>query len=329
MVNLKKGDTIGIVAPSSPISIFCPRRTERGVSSLRKMGFEVKLGKTVKKKYSFTAGTSEDRVADIHDMFIDPKVKAIMATIGGFNVNDILEKLDYKLIQKYNNKLFIGYSDISILLLILNQKSGVPTIMGPMLLPQFGEYPEVIDFTKKSFLYVTNELGTKKQYKLPCSSKMTEEMLLWDEEDSRKRKMQNNPGWKIIKHGKAKGYLMATNLNTLLSLSGTKYFPELQGSILFLEDDSDESAATLQRMLMQLKQMGVIKKLKGLVFGRFQKKSEITIQLLKEIVDDTFGEIDIPIIANCDFGHTDPMLSLPIGKKVVISTDDKEIEIEL
>jgi muramoyltetrapeptide carboxypeptidase len=327
-VSLKKGDTIGIVAPSAPISAFCPRRTERGIEALKKLGFKVKLGKTAKKVHNFTAGTAEERVKDIHTMFVDPKVKAIMATIGGFNANDLLDKLDYTLI-KDNNKLFIGYSDMTVLLCALYEKSNVPTIMGPMLLPQFGEYPGILDFTKESFLQVVTNLGTKQQYKLPWSLEMTEEMLWWDKKDNRKRKMKKNSGWQIIQKGKADGHLMAANLNTLLRLAGTKYFPKLRGSVLFLEDDSDESAATVMRMLIQLRHMGVFKNVKGLVFGRFQEKSEIDMTLFKEMIDNALEGAKMPVIANGDFGHTDPMLSLPIGKKVLVNTDNNEIRIVL
>lgn len=329
MVTLKQGDTIGVVAPSAPISSFCARRTERGIAVLKRMGFKVKIGKTVKRATDFTAGSAQERIKDIHGMFLDKDVKAIIATIGGYNANDLLDGLDYNLIRRYNEKLFIGYSDIVVLLINLLEKSGVQTIMGPMLLPQFGEYPEILDFTKDSFLSVVSQLGSKKEYVLPVSKEITEEKLWWDKKDNRGRKMSKNEGWKIINSGEAEGKLMAVNLNTLMRLAGTKYFPNLKNSILFIEDDEEENPSTIQRMLRQLKQTGAMKHVKGLVFGRFQEKSELSKKKLKGILTRVFGKLNIPIMASVDFGHTDPMLSLPLGKKTKLSTFSKEIKIVL
>ena len=105
--------------------------------------------------------------------------------------------------------MFIGYSDITVLLFALMKKSGVQTIMGPMVLPQFGEFSDILNFTKKSFGFVVSNIGTDKEYSLPMSMENTEEMLSWDKEDNRARKMNKNEGWKIIFNGKAEGRLLA------------------------------------------------------------------------------------------------------------------------
>lgn len=326
MHKLQKGDMVGIVAPSAPTSTFCPRRMSRGVESIKRMGYKVKLGNTVNKVDGYTAGTIAERVDDIHRMFLDTEVKAIMTTIGGYNANDLLDKLDYDLIKK-NNKLFIGYSDITVLLFALMKKSGVQTIMGPMVLPQFGEFPDVLSFTKKSFEFVVSNIGTDKEYVLPMSIENTEEMLLWDKDDNIKRTMNKNEGWRIIFKGEAEGNLLPVNLNTFSKLIGTEYMVDTKNSILFIEDDDDETPATLQRMLQQFKQAKLLDSVCGIVFGRFQKKSDITEEKLKNILISVFDEVNIPIISGVDFGHTDPMLSLPIGKTVKISTAKEKINI--
>lgn len=327
MYKLQKGDTIGIVAPSAPISVFCPRRMHRGVKAIERMGYKVKLGNTVNKIEEYSAGTAKERTDDIHKMFLDPDVKAIMTTIGGYNANDLLDKLDYNLIKNNNNKLFIGYSDITVLLFALMKKSGVQTIMGPMVLPQFGEFPDILNFTKESFEFVVSNIGTDKEYFLPASIENTEEMLLWDKDDNRARKMNENKGREIVFKGEAEGRLLAANLNTLCKLIGTEYMIDTGNSILFIEDDGEESAPTLQRMLQQLKQAKLLDKVKGIVFGRFQKKSDITKEKLKSLLLNIFDEVNIPVISGVDFGHTDPMLSLPMGKTVKISTHKEKISI--
>jgi muramoyltetrapeptide carboxypeptidase len=329
MPKLQKGDIIGVVAPSAPISAFCPRRLERGVEMLKKMGYKVKLGKTVTMVEDYTAGTISERVEDIHEMFTDPKVKLIMATIGGYNANDLLEHLDYELIRKNQDKLFIGYSDISILLLALYTKSGVQTVMGPMVLPQFGEYPEIQRFTQDSFEYVTGNIGSGLAYELPISSEWTEEMLSWDEEDDRARKMKENSGWEMIADGAAEGRLLAGNISTIAKMIGTGYLPETEGAILFLEDDDEASLSVIQGLMQQFRQAGLMKGIQGLVFGRFQKGSEIESGQLEKMLVNILGSFNIPVIANVDFGHTDPLLSLPLGKNVKISTKEGYIRIVL
>jgi muramoyltetrapeptide carboxypeptidase len=321
---IKPGDTIGIVSPSAPIAGFCPKRLQRGIEKLINLGYAVKLGEHVSKINGYMAGTIAQRVSDIHNMFADKEVKAIIATIGGYNANDLLDKLDYDFIAK-NNKLFIGYSDISALLSALYKKAGTKAIMGPMLLPQFAEFPEMQIFTQDSFKYVVGNLGSGEKYIIPHSNEWTEEMLLWDKEDNRPRKMEKNTGFLIVNAGKAKGKLIAGNLNTLNKLIGTPYLFSFRDAILFIEDDDGETLSTIQRMLMQLKQAGLLKDVKGFVFGRFQKKSEIESEGIKNIFAMLYDALNVPVIMNVDFGHTDPMISLPVGNDVEIDTDKNEI----
>jgi len=320
---------IGIISPSAPVAAFCPKRLARGVEFLEKEGFHVLLSKHVSAVSGFTAGSASDRAQDIMDMFIDKRVKVIIATIGGYNANDVLEYLDYELIAKNNDKIFIGYSDSTILLHALSVKSGVKTVMGPMLLPQFAEFPQMQKFSYDSFLEIINNLGTGKIYKIPASDKYTEEMLAWDKDDIRAREMLDNKSWQIISSGKASGFLVPANLNTLDELVGTEYMPNLNGAILFLEDDSDEEASTVQRMLRHLKQADLMNNTKGIVFGRFQQKSEIDTKDIKTILKNVFGDYNFPVISNLDFGHTDPILSLPVGNVVNINTDPLTVEVRL
>jgi muramoyltetrapeptide carboxypeptidase len=322
-------DYIGIISPSAPVAAFCPKRLARGVEFLEKEGFHVLLSKNVSAVSGFTAGSAKERAQDIMDMFIDERVKVIIATIGGYNANDILDYLDYDLIAKNNDKIFVGYSDSTILLHALNVKSGVKTVMGPMILSQFAEFPQMQKFSYDSFLEVINNLGTGKLYKIPASDKYTEEMLAWDKEDIRAKEMVDNESWQIIFPGKASGRLMPANLNTLNELVGTEYMPDLDGAVLFLEDDSDEKASTVQRMLVHFKQAGLLNNIRGIIFGRFQQKSEISPDDIRMILKNVFGEYDFPVICNLDFGHTDPILSLPVGNLVNIDTGSMTIEIQL
>jgi len=320
---------VGLISPSAPITANCPRRLKKSIEQLEELGFGVKKGEYISEKTDFTAGTIEQRVEDIHDMFSDPEVDIIVSTIGGYNANDLLEYLDYDLIKENNGKLFVGYSDVTVLLQALHEFANVQTIYGPMALSQFGEYGGILSFTKESFLEVINNINTGKKYTLPVSEEFTEEFLLWDKDDNRERKMEANIGWYVVNEGKSNGILKGGNFRTLMTLAGTKYFPDLSNSVLFLEDDADESPATFQRMLMQLSQQESFSELKSLVFGRFQKDSNISLEIFSKIINRITKKHDIPVIGNVDFGHTDPVLSLPVGNEVKVNTSNKDITITL
>ncbi|MEK7515970.1 MAG: LD-carboxypeptidase, partial [Patescibacteria group bacterium] len=142
-----------MVSPSSPIAAECPRRTERGIAELQRHGYEVVLGMHARAKTYHTAGTPEERASDLMSLLANPDVGIIMATIGGNNANEMLPHIDFATIRKQIKglKLFVGYSDNTILLHALWEFANVTTIHGPSLLPQFGEYGGVHPFTLESF----------------------------------------------------------------------------------------------------------------------------------------------------------------------------------
>jgi muramoyltetrapeptide carboxypeptidase LdcA involved in peptidoglycan recycling len=141
--------------------------------------------------------------------------------------------------------------------------------------------------------------------------------------------MKENRGWEMIADGAAEGRLLAGNISTIAKMIGTGYLPETEGAILFLEDDDEASLSVIQGLMQQFRQAGLMKGIQGLVFGRFQKGSEIESGQLEKMLVNILGSFNIPVIANVDFGHTDPLLSLPLGKNVKISTKEGYIRIIL
>ncbi|MEM5805512.1 MAG: LD-carboxypeptidase [Candidatus Aenigmatarchaeota archaeon] len=119
---LNIGDTIGIISPSSSLPADIPFRFRRGVECLEKLGFRVKIGKYAVSKYGYMAGKPIERAMDINSMFKDANVKAIISSIGGYNSNQLLNLLKYKMIRK-NPKIFMGYSDATSLLLTIFKKT--------------------------------------------------------------------------------------------------------------------------------------------------------------------------------------------------------------
>jgi len=294
---LKKGDTIGIIAPSRPI-INIKNGINEGIKILRDLGFKIKLGNNLYKKYYYSSGTVEERASDFNSMFADKTVRAIMCATGGITSNQILDLIDYNLIKK-NPKIFIGYSDITVLLLAIYKKTGLITFHGPNL-----HSLKRLDKEAKDFLF--DLLMGRSQYYLP-------------------------PEMEIIKNGKAKGKLLGGNLYLINSLLGTKYSPSYSNKILFWEDIG-ESPASLDQKLNQFKLSGNLKNISGMVIGNLSdcidKKYKEDNRPINEIVLELTKGYDFPIIKVPCFGHNVPnFYTFPMGVASKINTETAEFKI--
>ncbi len=103
-------------------------------------------------------------------------------------------------------------------------------------------------------------------------------------------------------------------------LLGTQYLPDLEGKILFIEEAEDVKPAMVHRFFTHLSQCTDLRKLKGVCVGRFSSLLGFTLETEVAIYDDIFGGIDIPVLYNLDFGHTDPLFTIPIRGTVSIDT---------
>ena len=133
---LVPGDTIGLITPSSSIT---EEKLEKAISNIKMLGLNVKLGKHIKAINGYLAGTDEQRLEDLHNMFLDNGVNGIWCIRGGYGVGRILAKINYKLIKK-NPKILIGYSDITALLIAIHQKTGLIGFHGPLASSDFTDY---------------------------------------------------------------------------------------------------------------------------------------------------------------------------------------------
>ena len=324
---LVKGDTIGIISPSSPFPAWFPRRFARAIHNLESKGYKVKLGAHVRDNLGHKAGERKNRLADIHSMYEDGTVRLIMTALGGYNANDMLDELDYELVRK-NPKGLIGYSDVSALHLAIHAQTGLASFYGPHLMSQFGEYPDVQPYTFENFEKVLCSPTIPGPVK--PSTEWTEERLEYDEQDDRARTMQPTPGWKALKNGTSTGPLVGGEFSTLIIQSGTDYMPSLDGAILFCEDYVS-TLAWVDRSLANLRTKGVYDKINGMLVGRTLtagfKPASTGIGLDKIILENTRG-YDFPIMMNMDFGHTDPQMTLPIGVRATMRAEEKYLSID-
>lgn len=318
--HLKRGDAIGIIAPSRSASIIKRNFFQQGIERLEGLGLKVIYGRNIFKQTKYTAGSPKDRANDIHDLFTDKSVKAIISAVGGYTCNHILPFLNFKLIKK-NPKILIGYSDITALINAVSERCNFITFLGPNFktLCQAQEpISYTIDYFKKTLFY-----GEKINVK--PSEQFAEDKWMKVE----KRSLIKNYGWRIINEGEAKGEIVGGNISTLQLLIGTKYCPSFDNKILFIEEDPEFKHYMVDRMLTHLRQTGLFDRVKGVVVGRFKSNTLFKkFKQIKGLMNRVFKGLDIPIIYGVDFGHSDPLLTIPIGGMCKINTKEPSIIFE-
>ncbi|HEY0907918.1 MAG TPA: S66 peptidase family protein [Candidatus Paceibacterota bacterium] len=317
---LKKGDKIVVIAPSNSWSFASEEVGRIARERFSDMGIEVSFSKNVNETDEFDSSSIESRISDLHAAFSDKSVKGIIAAYGGFNTNQLLRHLDWKLIKK-NPKVLIGYSDITALQNAIYAKTGLVTYSGP-LYSTFGQ-KLYFDYTLEHFKKCVLEDG---EFGILASATRSDDGWLADQD---KRKLLKNDGWLVINEGSAKGRILGGNICTINLLQGTEYMPDIAGSILFLEDDADSKAVNFDRDLQSILHLPDFRKVKGLVIGRFQTKSAITDEQLIKIIKTKKELENIPVLANVDFGHSEPMITYPIGgeAELVVSKERSVLRI--
>lgn len=317
---LKTGDEVRIIAPVRSLSIISDNLRNIANKRFEDMGLKLTFGKHVEEIDDFVSSPIESRIEDLHDAFLDKNVRAILTVIGGFNSNQLLRYIDWNLI-KNNPKIFCGFSDVTALNNAIYAKTGMISYSGPHY-STFGQelhFDYTLEYFKKAIL--NNE-----PFDVLPSEKWSDDAWYKDQNN---RKLFENNGYLIINNGLANGTVIGGNLCTLNLLQGTEFFPDLGDSILFIEDDEESQPHHFDRDLQSLIHLPSFGGVKGLVIGRFQNPSNMDDEKLKQIIK-TKKELDnIPVIANVDFGHTDPKITIPIGGSVQIDTNiDAMLKVE-
>lgn len=323
-MKLKKGDIIGYYSPSSPATFFAPTRYERAKKFLENKGFKMLAGNLSGKSEGYRSGTIKERSRELNELIYNPEVKCIMSTIGGMNSNSILPFIDYEEIKK-NPKIFIGYSDVTAILLGIYAKTGITTFYGPALVASFGEFSPLVDKTYEYFKDILIEKD-KLPYILKTPDEYTDEFINWEEQNFSKNTYKNH--LITVIEGKVQGRLIGGNLNTIYGIWGSEYMPEIkEGDILFIED-SLKNASEIERSFSFLKINGVFDKVSGIILGKHelfdsQNSGKKPYEILLEVLDGK----KIPFLAEFDCCHTHPMLTLPIGAEVELDSTNKKITI--
>ncbi len=298
---LKKGDTVGLVAPAS--GTFENEDIHFAADIVKSLGFRVLEGKHLYDKKGYLAGKDEHRAKDLNRMFANKDVVAIIALRGGFGTPRILPYLDFELIRK-NPKVILGYSDITALLHAIHGRTGLITFHGPIAGQIFSEY------TLAAFKKVLMDPETPLLIGAPPPFEASEGVV------ERENRLVR------IVPGKVRGPLMGGNLSLMVKLLGTPYEPDFKGKILILEDVG-EKPYRIDGMLTHLWLSGRLKEVAGIVFGKFtdcnpEGNNSLS---LETIFAERCTELGVPAIRGLMIGHVRDQATFPIGAEAELDVD--------
>ncbi len=292
---LRPGDTVGFIAPSSPVP---PEKLEKSVAITEALGFKVVTGESCHASWGYLAGPDDLRAGDVNRMFADPAIKGIFCVRGGDGATRIPERIDMSLIRK-NPKIFLGYSDITVLHLMILQKAGFCTFHGPM--------PST-EFPKESFEgYVKDAL-----LRALTSPEPLGEILPYE----------GAPPMQGLVPGVAEGELTGGCLSLICALLGTPWEIDTGGKILVFEDINEEPYK-IDRMLCSLRMAGKLRDAAAIVVGQIEKaepKDPEKSLTLEEVWESHLACLDKPVLLGGCFGHGEKKATLPLGVRARVDS---------
>lgn len=295
---LRRGDLIGIVAPAGPVTDAS--RIEKAVRYFERQGYRVAVGAHAGRVHGYLAGTDGERLEDLHAMFRDPRVRALVALRGGYGTTRLLPLLDFRLIRR-NPKIVCGYSDLTALQLALWHACRLVTFHGPMAGPDFAGPLDPV--TEERFWTMVTAPA------VPC-------------------RLATVAAAPASARRRTTGRLLGGNLSLLVSLLGTPFQPSLSGAVLFIEEVGEEPYR-IDRMLTQLRNAGVMDRLRAILTGRFEDCA------VKDPRRPSFstGEVlaghagALLHLAALPFGHVSRKVTIPIGVPVAVDGDAGTVDL--
>lgn len=331
---LEAGDVVAIVSPSWGGPSVFPDVYENGLKILESWGLKIKEYPTARGDADFLRNNPKMRAKDINDAFSNPEVKAIFASIGGDDSIRILPHLDKDIIRK-NPKILMGYSDTTSLHVFCNQL-GLVTFYGPSIMAGFSQMkslPASFESHVKEILF-----SPKLNYEYHAYDKYSDGYPNWSNKENlgKVNILEINTGWNWLQgKGIAQGELFGGCLEVLEMIKGTDFWPDKhfwKGKILILETSEEKpSLHQIDHALRNYGMQDVFDNINGLIFAKARdfsgdEKSQLEEKIVS-IVSKEFGRNSLPIVANVDFGHTDPQLVLPVGIKIEIDCENKKLKL--
>jgi muramoyltetrapeptide carboxypeptidase len=304
---LRRGDTISVVAPAGPVN---RDRIDRALARVRERGFHVKTHGDIYRSRGYLAGDDATRAAELMAAFADPESAAVWCARGGYGVVRILERIDFDA-MRCHPKVFVGFSDITALHLVIQKKTGLITFHGPNLQDGFGQ-PDDMPLENEAALWRAIRADDQ------CEG---EPSFTYDITG------MNGISLRTISPGKASGRLTGGNLAVLCGLMGTPFEIETGGCILFLEDVS-ERCYRIDRYLSQLRQATKLQSVAGVLLGSFSyddgEEAESP-SAVAALFEEYFAPLNVPVLAGFPAGHERLNLVLPMGAQIMLDADARRI----
>ena len=283
---LRPGDTVGVVAPAAAIEA---EYLERGVNVLAGLGFRVKVSERALARNGILAGSDRERAGELAAYFADPDVKAIFAARGGYGSGRLLPYLDLEALAR-TPKSIVGFSDLTFILNAILERTGMVCFHGPMVAMDFAR-----GLTRRSLDHLRGLLGGE---------------LGPFELEARE----------AVRPGVAEGELIGGCLSVIVAMIGTPWAPNFEQKLLFLED-TGEKAYRIDRMLVQLKQAGVLDKVAGIVFGGLPApEGEQERRLMAGFIAEQTAGLKVPVLCGIEAGHGTENLTIPLGVRATLDS---------
>ena len=305
---LERGARVGVASPASGVT----KREMKGFFRMcESYGFEPVLGRNINHRDGYLSAPDQDRADEFMAFIEDPTIDAIICGRGGYGVMRILPMLDYGAIGQAN-KMIMGFSDITSLLIAANQLSGIVTYHGPVASSTFD--PFTIDSFRQTVLAGQPEGG---------STAGEPDPEVWSFSDERLTTIQTGHG---------RGRLTGGNLAMIVATLGTAYEIDTQGAILFLEEINEEPYR-IDRMLTQLWLAGKLQSCAGIALGNFKNCEAKGISIsgpsftLREVIEERTKDLGIPVVYGLPFGHVKSKLTLPVGMQAELDATNKRLRL--
>ncbi|MEB0042280.1 MULTISPECIES: LD-carboxypeptidase [unclassified Pseudomonas] len=286
---LQVGDAVALVSPAGPVP---QARVEAAVKVLTSWGLQPRVYPHALDKYSFYAGSDEQRATDLNDALADPEIRAVICNRGGYGVQRIIEHLDFDAVRR-DPKLVLGFSDITALHAALWCNARLATIHGPV-----GAQLERGGLTNSSVKHTL----------------MTAEPTLIKADPT-----EATVG--VRRQGIVNGLLLGGNLSLLSTSVGTPFMPDLNGAILLIEDVG-ESAYRVDRLLTHLRNCGILQRVAGIAVGQFSEPLGVSGQVtLVDVLRERLCDLGVPVLGGLSIGHGDPNIAVPLGTYATLDAD--------
>lgn len=329
---LSPNSRIAVVSPSWGGPATFPNRFEAGKKQFsEEFGVELVEMPNCRKPAEWLHMNPKARAEDLMLAFSDSTIDGIVASIGGDDAIRLIPYLDLDIIAN-NPKVFMGYSDTTTLHFAC-YKAGVSSFYGPSIMAGFAENAGIFPYMREAIsktLFSSEAVGL-----IPEAKEWTVEHLEWGAgENQLKRRQTKAPlGRSLLQgHGVVEGHLLGGCIDVFPMILGTSIWPSVEqfdGAILFLETSEEAPKPDdMQRILRNLGTQGILHRLSALLIGRPGGNVDDLRQYdvaFQKTLSEEFGLSDLPILAQMDFGHTDPMCVLPYGARTRVDCSTKEV----